>query len=121
MMKPKIDTTGFGFIVIESQRFEKDVVIEPSRNIRKRRKKLSKRRYGTSHIISLDEAQNIYQDGIEWLIIGTGQNDLVRLSPEAEAFFAERGCQVQLLATPEAIRAWNRAAGRGIGLFHITC
>lgn len=120
-MKPKIDATGFGFIVIDGQRFEKDVVIQAGQRVRKRRKKLSKRRYGTSHMVSLDEAQDIYTDGIEWLIIGTGQSDLVRLSPEAEEFFEAHDCQVRLAATPEAVRAWNQATGGGIGLFHITC
>jgi hypothetical protein len=120
-MKPKINATGFGFIVIGGQTFEKDVVIQADQRVRKRKKKLSKRHYGTSHIVSLDEAQDIYTDGIKWLIIGTGQSDLLRLSPEAEEFFETHDCQVQLAATPEAVRAWNQATGRGVGLFHVTC
>jgi hypothetical protein len=46
---------------------------------------------------------------------------MAELSPEAADFFNKKGCQVKLLPTPEAIRAWNAAEGAVIGLFHITC
>ncbi len=120
-MKPKIDKTGFGFIVIDGEKFEKDVVIESDGKVRKRKKKLSKERFGTSHTLSLEEAQDVYQQGVEWLIIGTGQHDMVRLSPEAEQFFRENECRVELMPTPAAAKAWNQAKGVGIGLFHVTC
>ncbi len=120
-MEPKIEGTSFGSIVIAGETFTKDVVITPKGNIRKRKKKLSKERYGTSHIISLEEAKDVYQDEVEWIIIGTGQSDQVRLSPEAEAYFKKHNCKVKLLATPRAIAAWNEAKGLGVGLFHITC
>jgi len=120
-MEPKIDKTGFGFIVIDGERFENDVVIEANGRVRKRKKKLSKERFGTSHTLSLEEAQDVYRQGMEWLIIGTGQNDMVRLSPEAEQFFQENSCRVELLPTPQAVKAWNQAQGQGVGLFHVTC
>ena len=120
-MKPKIEDTSFGSIVIAGEIFTKDIVITSEGLVRKRKKKLSKERYGTSHIISLDEAKDVYQSGIEWVIIGTGQSDLVRLSPEAEQYFDKHDCKVTLLVTPQAIAAWNDAKGPGVGLFHITC
>ena len=45
----------------------------------------------------------------------------VRLSPEAEAYFAKKNCKVLLQPTPEAIHVFNRATARKIGLFHVTC
>ena len=59
--------------------------------------------------------------GAEQLIIGTGQFDRLELSGEAAEFFQKKGCSVQLLPTPQAIKAWNAAEGAVIGLFHITC
>jgi len=120
-MRPRIDKTGFGFIVIDGERFEKDVVIEGSGAIRKRKKKLSKERFGTSHVLSLEEAEDVYGAGAEWLIIGTGHEDMVRLSPEAAEYFEANKCRVELLATPLAAESWNAAEGPGVGLFHITC
>jgi hypothetical protein len=45
----------------------------------------------------------------------------VRLSPEAEAYFAKKDCQVVIQPTPQAVRAFNEAHGQKIGLFHVTC
>ena len=87
----------------------------------KRKKKLSKALYGTSHVLSLDEAKYVYEKGIKHLIIGTGQYGNVKLSGEAADYFEKKRCQIDLLPTPEAIHAWNEAAGSVIGLFHVTC
>ncbi len=123
-MKPTIDKTTFGSITIEGTAFDYDVLIRQDGQVKKRKKKLSKALYGTSHILSLDEAKHVYEKGAERLIIGTGQYDNVRLSEEAADYFRQKHCQVDLLPTPTAIERWNRADGTDetiIGLFHITC
>ena len=51
----------------------------------------------------------------------TGQMGNVRLSPEAEAYFAKKGCKVFLQPTPEAQDKFNRSHAKKIGLFHVTC
>jgi hypothetical protein len=113
--------TGFGWIEIDGERYEHDVLIRLDGTIKKRKKQLSKRIYGTSHTISLDEAKHVYEKGARVLVVGTGQDDNVRLSPEAEGYFEQRGCRVQLLATPAALGVWNEAGECAIGLFHVTC
>ena len=120
-MKPRIDRTKFGSITIEGLVFERDVIIRLDGQVKKRKKKLSKAVYGTSHTVSLDEARHVYEKGAERLIIGTGQYGLVALSDEAAGYFRRKRCQVELLPTGEAIRAWNEAKGAVIGLFHVTC
>ena len=120
-MKPTINSTRFGSITIEGEKYENDVLIRLDGQIKKRKKKLSKAIYGTSHVISLDEAKYIFEDGAERLIIGTGQTGMVKLSDEAADYFKKKDCQARLYPTPEAIRVWNKADGKTIGLFHITC
>ncbi|MDY7079813.1 MAG: MTH938/NDUFAF3 family protein [Chloroflexota bacterium] len=120
-MKPVIDQTSFGSITIAGMEFERDVIIRLGGQVKKRKKKLSKAIYGTSHTISLDEAKHVYEEGVERLIVGTGQYGLVALSDEAADYFKRKKCRVELLPTPEAIRAWNEAEGAVIGLFHVTC
>lgn len=120
-MKPTIDSTRFGQIKIEGEVFENDVIIRLDGEVKKRKKKLSKAIYGTSHVISLDEAKYIYEEGAEGLIIGSGQSGMVKLSEEAAAYFQARNCRVQLLPTPQAIRLWNQSQGAILGLFHVTC
>jgi hypothetical protein len=120
-MEPHIDRTEFGSITIAGQVYEHDVLIPLDGAVQKRKKKLPKAIYGTAHIVSLDEVRHVYEEGAAQLIIGTGQSGLVRLSDEAAAYLQRQRCQVQLLTTPEAIRAWNEAQGAVIGLFHVTC
>ncbi len=120
-MKPYIDGTAFGSITVAHEEHEHDVIIRLNGEVEKRKKKLSKALYGTSHIVSLAEAQYVYERGAQRLIVGTGQGGNVTLSHEAANYFNHMQCEVQLLPTPKAIHAWNEAEGAVIGLFHITC
>ena len=120
-MKPRIDGTEFGSITIDGDCIEHDVLIRLCGEVTKRRKKLSKAVYGTSHTVSLAEAEYIYEKGAERLIVGAGQNGMVTLSAEAADYFAKKKVAVDLAPTPEAIERWNKAKGPVIGMFHVTC
>jgi hypothetical protein len=120
-MNPHINSARFGSITIDGFVLKHDVIIRLGGEVKKRKKKLSKALYGTSHIISLAEAEHVYQKDAELLIIGAGKFGRVELSPEAADYFDRHGCQVELLPTDKAIRAWNEAEGDVIGMFHITC
>jgi hypothetical protein len=120
-MKPKIDKTKFGSITISGKKYDYDVLIRLDGKVIKRKKKLSKQEYGTSHILSLAEAEFAYEKGAEKLFIGSGQEGMLKLSDEAVSFFDKKGCKVMLLPTTEAILVWNKAKSPSIGLFHITC
>jgi hypothetical protein len=120
-MKPKIEKTKFGSISIAGNKYETDILIRLDGNLEKRKKKLSREVFGTSHILSLAEAEFVYEKGAETIIIGSGQDGMLKLSDEAAAFFKKKGCKVTLLPTPEAMHAWNKARNPSIGLFHITC
>ena len=120
-MKPDLQGTGFGWIDVDGERISHDFLIRLDGEVTKRKKKLSKEIYGTSHTISLAEAEYIYQEGAQGLLIGAGHFGRVRLSPEADSFFKEKNCPVTLMTTPQAAKIWNEGPGGIIGLFHITC
>src|SRR5438094_944433 len=109
-----IDRTEFGSITIDGKNYEHDVIIHLSGQVEKRRKKLSKEEYGTSHIISKDEAKYVFEDGCELLIVGAGQQGNVHLSPEAISYFKKKRCHVTVLPTPEAIESFNRSREKKI-------
>ena len=56
-MKPPIGATQFGSITLGGAVYDHDVLVCPDATIKRRKKKLSKAVYGTSHTISLAEAK----------------------------------------------------------------
>jgi hypothetical protein len=117
----EIESTKFDNITIDGKAYEHDVVIRLSGEVVKRKKKLSKKYYGTSHVMSKDEAKFVFEKGCAEVIVGSGQMGNVHLSPEAEAYFAKKGCKVLLQPTPEAMHVFNKSHAKKIGLFHVTC
>jgi hypothetical protein len=97
------------------------VLIRLSGEVARRKKKLSKKYYGTSHVLSKEEAKFVFENGCQQLILGSGQMGNVHLSPEAEAYFAKKGCTVLLQPTHKAIHTFNSSHAKKIGLFHVTC
>jgi len=120
-MKPEINGTTFGSITIDGVVYNHDVIIRLSGKVKKRKKKLSKAVYGTSHIISQAEAEHVYEEGAVQVIVGTGQAGILTLSDEATHFFKKKKCRVTLLSTGKAVQAWNKTEGNVAGLFHVTC
>jgi len=117
----EIEDTSFGSITIDGKTYPHDVLIRSSGEIKKRKKKLSKKYYGTSHVMSLEEAEFIYEKKIKLLVVGTGQDGNLRLSPEAAEFFARNDYTVLAAPTPRAIELFNQTRGHKTGLFHVTC
>jgi len=116
-----IDSTEFGAITVDGKTYEHDVIIRLSGSVEKRRKRLSKEQYGTSHVISKAEAKFVLEKGCDLLVVGTGQDGNVCLSPEASAYFDKKHCRVVLQRTPEAILTFNRSRDKKIALMHVTC
>jgi hypothetical protein len=121
-MKPHINESMFGSITVENMKYRYDIFIDLEGHIKKRKKKLSKKKYGTSHIISLDEIEYVHEEGAALLIVGTGQYSRARLSEEAEDYLKNKKCKVKLLSTELAAETWNETKhSKTIGLFHVTC
>ena len=108
----RIDGTEFGNIIINGKKYDHDVVIRLTGDVMKRKKKLSKKLYGTSHLVSKDEAKFVFEKGAEVLIVGSGREGNVRLSPEAGAYLAKKACEIASRPTPKARRLFNETRRR---------
>ena len=117
----RIEGREFGNITIDGKTYDHDVIIGLSGKVRKRQKKLSKKQYGISHIISKVEAKSVFKKGCDLIIIGAGHEGNVHLSPEARNYFENKRCGVILQPTPEAIRSFNHSKANKIGLMHVAC
>ncbi|HPO09905.1 MAG TPA: MTH938/NDUFAF3 family protein [bacterium] len=120
-MTTTIDTTTFGSITINGTTYDFDVLIRSTGEIEKRKKKLSKQVYGSSHTLSKDEAKHCYEEGLRTIVIGSGHEGVLHLSEEATEYFEKKGIEVILCPTPEAIKIFNKRTPSTAGLFHITC
>ena len=110
-----------GTSTMDGNTYEHGVVVRLSGEVVKRKKKLSKKYYGTSHVLSKEEAKFIFESGCDELVVGSGQMGNVRLSLEAKAYFEKKDCKVLLQPTPDAIQVFNKSHAKKIGLFHVTC
>ena len=117
----EIERTTFGTITIDGKTYEHDVIIRLSGEVARRKKKLSKKYYGTSHVLSKDEAKFIYEDGCEQLILGSARWAMCTYRRKLRRIFAKKGCTVLLQPTPKAIHTFNNSHAKKIGLFHVTC
>ena len=68
-------------------------------------------------MLSKDEAKCLSEKGCDKVVIGSGHMGNVHLSPEAEAYFERKGCEVVLKSTSEAIRMFNRSRAKRNGTF----
>jgi hypothetical protein len=89
-----ITDTRFGTITIDGETYEHDVVVRLSCEVVKRKKKLSKKIYSTSHTISEDEIRFVYEKGCKRLVVGTEQSGLAVLSTDAAVYLEAKGCEV---------------------------
>ena len=107
-MQPHIQNTEFGFITVDGEEIDHDILIRLSGKVKKRKKKLSKKEKGDSHTVSFAEAEHILDEGAERLIIGSGQNGNVRLSEEAAGSSETRAAPSNYTRRPTQLRSGTR-------------
>jgi hypothetical protein len=66
----------------------------------------------------------LLEKGIEVMVLSRGQNSRLGVCSETEVLLRERGIEVHILDTPQAVEMYNDLARRGrrvAGVFHSTC
>ena len=114
----EIQKTTFGAITIDGKTYEHDVVIRLSGEVVKNGRRSCRRSTTVPHTCSRETRRSLSSKR------GASSSLLARakwVSPEAEAYFAKKGCKVLLQPTPEAIHVFNKSHAKRIGLFHVTC
>jgi hypothetical protein len=108
----RIDGTEFGNITIDGKRYGHDVVIRLTGEVVNTAPHISYRR---------TRQKFVFEKGAELLVVGSGQEGNVRLSPEAGAYLAKKGCEIAIQPTAKALRIFNETRRKKVGLFHVTC
>jgi hypothetical protein len=116
-MKPAISSHNGGHLFIGEQPIENDFIINSEGKVIKREINLLSDK--DLKVLNLDEACECYDPNINEMIIGSTEDNKLRLSNEATDFFEEKRCKVKLLPLQEAVTYWNRYEGHAVGLFHL--
>jgi len=116
----KARLVAFGEIEIEGERFNRDVVIDAGR-VRRRGKGPSKglrARYGHT---PLSAAEDLPWGG-QRLIVGTGADGSLPITPDVYAEAERRGIEIEAMPTREACRLLADVKSRdAYAVLHVTC
>ena len=112
-----IDSTEFGSITIDGKKYEYDVVVSYDGKIRKGWLQ-------TRHLIDKKEFSDFVKEKPEIIIIGNGQYGDCGVSDDFVKLAEEKGIEVIIKETPDAIKKFNELVETGkkvIAYIHVTC
>jgi glucokinase len=118
---PIIGGVDFGSVTVDDEKLEHDIHIRADGKLRKRRKSRLRKAYGTSHVVDAEELKQVCKGNPGLLIVGSGFQNMVRLTDDAKEFLRSAKADWRLVATPEAVELYNGATGRKALLLHVTC
>ena len=119
---PHIDSTKFGEIVVDGKAYHQ-VMITGGRVEERDYEKLTAL-FGTSHRIGDWEAEALFSDGPEVIVIGTGTSGMLTVPEEIKERAKKEGIHLDIALTPEAVEIYNRRVEEGKrvnALIHTTC
>lgn len=111
---PKIDSHYFGSIIIDGKKFDSDIQILPSGEIKLRDR---------THNFSKRELSELMMHEPEIIIIGTGNSDLMKVDKDCEISAKLEGIELIAKPTPLAVQDFNALSRRRkvAAVFHVTC
>jgi hypothetical protein len=118
---PKIARTRFGEVVVGEHTYTRDVYILADGTVKKRKKKLAKQLYGTSHVIGPKELDRLCKGRPQVVFVGTGQYGAAELADGAADHLRKQGIECRAMPTPDLLEAYNRTARPKAALIHVTC
>ena len=111
-----IESYEFGKITVRGKEYTSDVIIYADHVDHAWR-----RRQG--HTLGDYDIPDVIADLPEVLIIGTGKQGVLKVSPQLEPAMRDSGVEVVILPTDGACQAYNRCAAqkKTIACLHLTC
>lgn len=112
---PRITDYSFGRATVEGAEETRDVIVLPDRVVRG-----WWRRDG--HALVLEDLDEVLDELPERLVVGTGAYGQMRPDPAALAQLRERGIEVEVLPTGEAVERYGELdPRRTAAALHLTC
>jgi hypothetical protein len=112
---PKIEDYDFGRIVVDGVEQKRDVILLPGRVVPNWWRQ-------DGHRLVLDDLEAVLDELPERLVVGTGAYGRMTPDPEALGQLRQRGIEVEVLPTDEAVRRYDALdPRRTAAALHLTC
>ena len=115
MPKVKIDGTKFGEITINGKPYDSDVTVYWNGKVDYRKKE---------HTIEASEFVSVLMSSPEIVVIGTGDEGIIRVTPEVNQIAEDKKVNIYAEKTSKAIEVFNAFSHQKkkvVGIFHVTC
>jgi hypothetical protein len=113
----EINSTEFGYITIDGKTYGHDVIVSYTGRVRKGWLQ-------TRHVIAEEDFLDLLKEKPDAIVIGTGQDGCVEISPTVSKLIKETNVEFVTLATPQAIKKFNeliRLGRKVVAYMHVTC
>jgi hypothetical protein len=114
----------FGMIKFNGKSYSHDIVIHTDDRVEKRDKNLSREKYGTSHVLSTAEIENLLDENPEVFVVGRGQSGMLKVGEDVVELLSAKNVNLLDFPTPDAIKEFNKLKDKGkkvAAIIHITC
>ena len=113
-MMAKIDNSYFGAIIVNGRKFESDVILDWTGEVRTK---------SGSHDFTKADFNDLMMRDPEVIIIGTGTVGNVKVDPSVEVAARLQGVEIISRITPLAIQEFNKHVRKrkAIAVMHVTC
>lgn len=119
---PHIDSTKFGEIIIDGNKYFQVLIVGNS--VTEREFEKLEKLFGTSHKIGDWETDELLKENPETIVVGTGQNGMLEVERNFSDRIKNEKVELVIAKTPEAIKIYNEKTKDGKrvnALVHTTC
>lgn len=116
MSPPRIESYGFGHMVVDGEKHTNDLILLPDRVIPNWWR-------DQGHRLSVEDLDRVIDARPEVLVVGTGASGLMQVPAETRRAVQEAGIELQVARTGQAWKLYNELQEQRptAGAFHLTC
>ncbi|MDE3089630.1 MAG: hypothetical protein KGJ80_09665 [Chloroflexota bacterium] len=124
MIPPRLESAGFGWLVADGRRYDRDIIITVEGAIIPRPKQLSKKYGGWHTVLGPEEIESALVGNPQVLLVGRGHFSQLPILEETCALLAQRGVALETASAAEALTRYDRLLREGkrvAVILHVTC
>jgi len=116
MSRPHIDSYAFGYIIIDGETYEADLILLPDRIVEGWWR-------DEGHLLQTADLENVFDAEPDLLVVGQGAYGRMRIADQVRRAAKEANIELVALPTDEAVERYNALPEdqRAVAALHLTC